>query len=171
MNVNSFLKCIRENQSPTKQEEMDLLHALRSAFEHNHNTYLHSLFHSEMCTWVCKQIELDVSTDIWGTMVHAQTTKASDYDRLREEYEAVCRDSVRTEERLTEALQAYEIAKRSTIEMSEQIANLLEELGETRQQLITAERKLNHIGRLAGDALLKDQHLDPVELKSLFAEE
>jgi hypothetical protein len=66
MNVNSFLKSIREGHDPSKAEEVELLDALHLAFVGNPNTYLHSFFSADCAKWVAAQINLDMSVDLWS---------------------------------------------------------------------------------------------------------
>lgn len=71
MNVNSFLKKVREGHSPSKAEEVELLDTLRLTHSKNPNTYLSSLFTEGFCDWVTAAIRQDTSTNMFLSMHHA----------------------------------------------------------------------------------------------------
>jgi len=171
MNVNSFLKCVREGQSPTKSEEQDFLQAVWLAFsETPANSYLSSLFTQNMVNWVFAQINQDTSCDLLAAVNSAGYQADQRAAKLRAE-----RDEARAE-----------LAKLK-IDYSEQNADLQREQENFEAEQAHAEKQraeireqyaraachdtfASAVEKLAMDAWMDDREIEPVVLKQLLNE-
>ena len=85
MNVNSFLKQVREGYTPSKAEETELIETLRDTFLHRDgSTYLYGLFSEELTRWVAAEIRQDTSCDIWAYLASAEKSERTLTNALAE---------------------------------------------------------------------------------------
>ena len=87
MNLNNFLKAVREGQSPTKAEELEALTTFAESF--NDNTYLGSLFSSRLLQWTERHIQQDLSTNLMADLDNAQKERDAQTDRHATAYRQV----------------------------------------------------------------------------------
>lgn len=166
MNLNSFLKQLREGMSPCKLDEIAALRNFASAF--HPDTYLASLFNSDMLKWVERQIELDASTDLWayaesiGRAAGEQgATAKKEADRLRAELKVAAEASVslgETVERLRAEIQRQK----------EQIDALRCEREESREEADRQNRLIDRVRSLAMERWMDGKDVAPAELRDLL---
>ena len=171
MNVNSFLKQVREGHSPSKQEEVELLDALHLAFvQHPQNSYLSSLFTAPMVEWTARQMREDVSCDLLAAVNSAgyqanqreAKTKAerdearAELAKLKIDYSEQNADLQREQENF-EAEQAH--AEKQRAEIREQYA-----------RAACHDTFASAVEKLAMDAWMDDREIEPVVLKQLLNE-
>jgi len=164
MNVNSFLKQVREGYSPSKAEEINLLDALNEAFLQK-NAYLTSLFTFEFVEWVRQAIRQDTSADMWGAMQHAKTAIPAELDSKRAEI-AHLNDRIASLECQLERTEDSLIAARQGItDLEETVQEKREVIGKVSSEAAGLHNKIAALYEMAMRKWVNGESIAPEELR------
>lgn len=168
MNVNSFLKQIREGYSPSKAEEIELLDALHLAFVGNSNTHLHSLFSADFAYWVDAQITLDVSTDMMGAWTRLQATRDTNLEEARAVGAELSEALESAQKRIENHKMVLADVKDSNDKLHEQLREKEKAIHELRTEIAAHRYLVSKLSYFAGSRWLDGKTISPEELRDMI---
>ena len=168
MNVNSFLKCVREGQSPTKSEEQDFLQAVWLAFsETPANSYLSSLFTQNMVNWVFAQINQDTSCDLLAAVNSAGYQADQRAAKLRAERDEALAEIAKMTRALDSQHEQAEELEQTIQRQKTQIESLYAELTQESRRCFAGTEAMERVMDTATHAWQDDRQIAPEELRGI----
>lgn len=168
MNVNGYLKQLREGHSPSKAEEMELLEQLHLDHVQHGNSYLASLFTDGFTEWANRHIDQDLSTDMYGELRQAQMQRDGEVERLQAEISDLQRQ-----------LEVADLDLREMASEKDRIAEDRDNILDVRDEQDREEKRLleringfeamsYQLRELAMGHWFEDEGISPIEIRNLL---
>ena len=167
MNVNSFLKCVREGQSPSKAEELEALFTFAHSF--NQNTYLGSLFSSQFLEWVERHIQQDLSTDLMADLASAERERVAQAGRHKEAYDLVATELANLKLAYSEQNADLQREQENFETEHEKVLKAVENIALVQRLEQTAVAALERVMESATSAWQEADTVTPEELRGIVA--
>lgn len=169
MNVNSFLKSVREGAQPSKAEEIEFLNELHLAFvQHPSNTYLSSLFTADLAHYVEVTIRDDMTPDIKAEAEARASRLANQLQVAAERYQSAEGEIAELKKRI-EQLEAQADRIAETAKRNEQCAaKALADLSRYRSLRQNASAFAYTVKEAAMEAWMDGSTVKPEKLRALL---
>jgi hypothetical protein len=169
MNVNSFLKKVREGYSPSKAEEVALVEALRDTFaQYPANTYLSSLFTADLTQYVAATIRDDMTPDIKAE-AEARANQIQQHLNAASEEKRLLADELAKAQKRIVQLESHADSLAEKAELFRQDAAAAKnQTMYTREHLHNAHDCINYIQQRTMAAWIDGKNITPEELRALL---